>query len=78
MGMCTQLLFSGATRSFIYFILFFVKGVATRTLAVRGVCPDSIACRQAGMRFANNEFKGSRLVWLQIKPFILGKSIFGF
>lgn len=29
------------------------------------------------MRFVNNEFKGSRLVWLQIKPFILSKSIFG-
>lgn len=33
---------------------------------------------QAGMSFVNNEFMGSRLVWLQVKPFTLSKSIFGF
>lgn len=35
-------------------------------------------CMQAAVRFVNNEFMGSRLVWLQIKPFTLSKSIFCF
>lgn len=72
-SMSTQLLFIGATTNFI-----FVQGGATHTYEAESPSVSLWHCMQAGMRSENNEFIGSWLVWLKIKPFTVSENIFGF